>query len=139
MEQKSTAQLSEEINEAISKVLEDNDIDKNCLKKTIETAADDIATAIYKELILPKNVFIDCSSPKDADILIKISYTKNSATSFYIGNVSDDLLAAQLKVMKHMDEHNILFYYISPYRTSYFMDGHCFDSENVYMERLKEK
>lgn len=139
MEQKSTAQLSEEINEAISKVLEDNDIDKNCFKETIKTAADDIATAIYKELILPKNVFIDCSSPKDADILIKIRYTKNSATSFYIGNVSDDLLAAQLKVMKHMDEHNILFYYISPYRTSYFMDGHCFDSENVYMERLKEK
>lgn len=139
MEQKSTAQFREEINEAISKVLEDNDIDKNCLKKTIETAADDIATAIYKELILPKNVFIDCSSPKDADILIEIGYTKDSATSFYIGNVSDDLLVAQLKVMKHMDEHNILFYYISPYRTSYFMDGHCFNSENVYMERLKEK
>lgn len=139
MEQKSTEQFREEINEAISKVLEDNDIDKNCLKKTIETAADDIVMAISKELILPKNVFIDCSSPKDADILIEIGYTKDSATSFYIGNVSDDLLAAQLKVMKHMDEHNILFYYISPYRTSYFMDGNCFDSENVYMERLKEK
>lgn len=136
MEQKSTAQFREEINEAISKVLEDNDIDKNCFKETIETAADDIATAIYKELILPKNVFIDCSSPKDADILIEIGYTKDSATSFYIGDVSDDLLAAQLKVMKHMDEHNLLFYYISPYRTSYFMDGHCFDSENVYMKLL---
>lgn len=139
MEQKSTAQLSEEINKAISKVLEDNDIGKNFFKKTIHAAAYNLATAIYKELILPKNVFIDCSSPKDADILIEIRYTEDSATSFYIGNVSDDLLAAQLKMMKHMDEHNILFCYISPYRTSYFIDGHCFDSENVYMERLKEK
>ena len=123
----------------MAKMLEGNDIDMNCFKETIHEAADDIATAIYKELILPKNVFIDCSSPKDADILIEIWYTEDSATSFYIGNVSDGLLAAQLKVMKHMDEHNMLFYYISPYRTSYFMDWCCFDSENVYMERLKEK
>lgn len=120
--------------------MEDNDICAKRLKETIEATADNLTTEIYyKELILPKNVFIDCSSPKDADILIEIGYTEDSATSFYIGNVSDDLVAAQLKVVKHMDEHNMLFYYISPYRTSYFMDGHCFDSENVYMERLKEK
>lgn len=133
------AQVESAINEAVAKMFKGNDIDKNLLKETIDTSAYNLATAIYKELILPKNVFIDCSSPKDADILIEIRYTKDSATSFYIGDVSDDLLAAQLKVMKHMDEHNILFCYISPYRTSYFMDGHCFDSENVYMERLKEK
>ena len=136
MEEKEIEQLREEINKAISKVLEDNGIDKNCFKETIHEAADDIATEIYNERMIPKKVFIDCSSPKDADILIEIGYTKDSATSFYIGDVSDDLLAAQLKVMKHMDEHNLLFYYISPYRTSYFMDGHCFDSENVYMELL---
>ena len=117
-------------------MLEGNNIDMNCFKETIHESADDIATATYNELILPTNVFIDCSSPKDADILIEIGYTEDSATSFYIGNVSDGLLAAQLKVMKHMDEHNLLFYYISPYRTSYFMNGHCFDSENVYMKLL---
>ena len=133
------AQVDSAINEAVAKMFKGNDIDKNLLKETIDTSADNVATAIYNELILQKNVFIDCSSPKDADILIEIAYTEDSATSFYIVNVSDDLVAAQLKVVKHMDEHNMLFYYISPYRTSYFMDEHCFDSENVYMERLKEK
>lgn len=54
MKQKSTAQFREEINEAISKVLEDNDICAKRLKETIETASDDIVTAINKELILPK-------------------------------------------------------------------------------------
>lgn len=139
MEEKEIEQLKNDINNAISKVLEDNDICAKPLKETIETSADNLATAIYKKLILPKNVFINCSSPKDADILVEISYNEHSSTKFYVGNVGDDSLAAQLKVVKHMDEHNMLFYYISPYRTSCFMDGYCFDSGNVYMERLKEK
>lgn len=136
MEQKSTAQFREEINEAISKVLEDNDIDKNCFKETIETAADDIVTAINKELILPKNVFIDCSSPKDAHILIKISYTEDDTTFFYMGNICRCITTAKEKVVKYMKEHNILNYYTSPCTKPYFMCGHCFNSKNIYIEVL---
>lgn len=69
------AQVESAINEAVAKMFKGNDIDKNLLKETIDTSADNVATAIYNELILPKNVFIDCSSPKDADILIEIAYT----------------------------------------------------------------
>ena len=34
-----------------------------------------------------KKVFIDCSSPKDADTLIQIVYNECSSTAFYIGDV----------------------------------------------------
>ena len=48
------AQVENAINEAVAKMLEGNDIDMNCFKETIHESADDIATAIYNERMLPK-------------------------------------------------------------------------------------
>lgn len=131
MKEKEIEQLRNDINKAISKALEDNHICAKPLKETIERSADNLTTEIYKELILPKNVFIDCSSPKDANILIEILYNEFSSTKFYVGNMSNSLFEAKEKVMKYMKGHNILNYYTVPYQPSFYMRGYFFHELHI--------
>lgn len=82
--------------------------------------------AIYNERLLPKYEFIDCSSQKDIDAIVEIEYNECEATHFYVGNSGTDMDSAVKRVVKYLEENNILEHYIAIKPELHHIEGYCF-------------
>ena len=89
--------------------------------------------AIYNERLLPKYEFIDYSSQKDIDAIVEIEYNECEATHFYVGNAGTDMDSAVKRVVKYLEENNILEHYIAIKPELHHIEGYCFKKKREYI------
>ena len=69
---------------------------------------------VLKESSLPRYehpVFIDCSSPNDADVSVEIGFSDYSSSLFYVGECGTDGYAALEAVVEYLIQNRIIDHY----------------------------
>lgn len=125
-----------EIENLLYEKLKDSDIDKTFLKALVRNTAKYMDSRIQLENKLPKDVFIDCNSLFDANVNISLFYNDMSLTNFYIGNVGMNTDEAFEKVIKYMEEHDIIDYYTFTKPDVTEVGGYFFNDTDVYVRHL---
>lgn len=123
------------------------------MKRTIKLTESDLhriikesVKKVLRESNIPKYeqpVFIDCSSPNDADCSVEIGYSDYSSSLFYVGECGTDGYAALEAVVEYLKRNNIIDHYtadeelVSEYPDDFIdVNGFHFDSSKVIMHQL---
>lgn len=101
---------------------------------------------ILKESDIPRYeqpVFIDCSSPNDADFSVEIGFSDYSSSLFYVGECGTDGYAALEAVVEYLIQNRIIDHYtadeelVSEYPDDYVeVNGYYFDNSNIVIHQL---
>ena len=101
---------------------------------------------ILRESNIPRYeqpVFIDCSSPNDADVSVEIGFNDYASSLFYVGECGTDGYAALETVVEYLIQNGIIDHYtadeelVSEYPDGYVeVNGYYFDSSNIVIHQL---
>ena len=101
---------------------------------------------VLKESSIPRYehpVFIDCSSPNDADVSVEIGFSDYSSSLFYVGECGTDGYAALEAVVEYLIQNGIIDNYtadeelVSEYPDDYIeVNGYYFDNTNIVVHYL---
>ena len=101
---------------------------------------------VLKESSLPRYehpVFIDCSSPNDADVSVEIGFSDYSSSLFYVGECGTDGYAALEAVVEYLIQNGIIDNYtadeelVSEYPDDYIeVNGYYIDNTNIVVHFL---
>ena len=101
---------------------------------------------ILRESNIPRYeqpVFIDCSSPNDADVSVEIGFSDYSSSLFYVGECGTDGYAALEAVVEYLIQNGIIDNYtadeelVSEYPNDYIeVNGYYFDNSNIVIHYL---
>jgi hypothetical protein len=88
-------------------------------------------------------VFINCSSPEDADATVEIGYSSYASSLFYVGGCGTDLGAAFGAVVDYLVSNNIVDHYtgddelVAEYPDDFIeWEGYSFPSDQVVVKPL---
>ena len=101
---------------------------------------------ILRESNIPRYeqpVFIDCSSPNDADVSVEIGFSDYASSLFYVGECGTDGYAALEAVVEYLIQNRIIDHYtadeelVSEYPDDYVeVNGYYFDNSNIVIHQL---
>ena len=101
---------------------------------------------ILRESNIPRYeqpVFIDCSSPNDADVSVEIGLSDYASSLFYVGGCGTDGYAALEAVVEYLIQNRIIDHYtadeelVSEYPDGYVeVNGYYFDNSNIVIHQL---
>lgn len=89
-------------------------------------------------------VFIECSSPDDADMSVEIGYSSYSSSLFYVGGCGTDAYAALAMVVDYLEQNGLIdnYMYSEEDLDAYDMDdiieveGYYIPSWEVHIDQL---
>ncbi len=101
---------------------------------------------VLRESNIPRHeqpVFIDCSSPNDADASVELGYSDYSSSLFYVGECGTDGYAALEAVVEYLIQNGIIDNYttdeelVSEYPDDYVdVNGYYFDRSKIFIHQL---
>lgn len=89
-------------------------------------------------------VFIECSSPEDADISVEIGYSSYDSSLFYVGGCGTDAHAALEMVVDYLEQNGLIDHYaysedeLDAYDMDDFIEveGYYIPSWNIHMNQI---
>lgn len=127
---------------------------KKNMKKTIKISENKLRSLVKEhvarvlsEAKLPKYdepVFIECTSPQDADVKVEIGYSSYNCSLFYVGGCGTDAYAALAVIVQWLEENGLIWHYayneedMEAYAPEDFIEveGYNFPSWQIHMEQI---
>jgi hypothetical protein len=88
-------------------------------------------------------VFIDCNSPRDADLKVEIAYSSYDSSLFYVGECGTDAYAAVEAICNYLVQNGIIENYtadellVAENPEDYVdVNGYYFESSDIRIEQL---